>query len=269
MTLSGRLLELRLRPWPAALVTLPMIALIGAADTNFTVEVRLTLLYLLPIALAAWTGGRATGVSVALIAAVTQLVVDLHVSHSLGLSLWNLAADLLVYVGAALLLDAVRRSLAEAHRDARTDPLTGLANLRAFRDVADVELARSRRYGHPLSLALLDLDHFKQVNDTYGHGVGDDVLRATAQHLQEAVRCTDLVARVGGDEFVVLFPETDSDAAETATRHLGSSTSLDGHDVGFSVGLASYRDPPTSVDELLAAADRAMYARKRARRSPT
>ncbi|HEV7824827.1 MAG TPA: diguanylate cyclase [Mycobacteriales bacterium] len=270
MTFTGRLLELRVTPWLLAVLAVPALAVVGVIDTAFDVSVRLTMLYLLPVAIASWVGGRGIGIAVALAAATTQFVVDLTIaSDRWVLALWNFGADLVVYLGAAALLLTMRKGLAEAHSDARTDPLTGLRNVRAFRDAAEAEAARARRYGHPLSLALLDLDRFKLINDTQGHRVGDDVLRGVARHLEQSVRTSDVVARVGGDEFAVLMPETGKDAATAALRHLGTRAGKGNRAVDFSVGVVSYDDGPPDVDQMLGDADRAMYEQKHRRRHPS
>jgi diguanylate cyclase (GGDEF)-like protein len=263
-----RLLERRIPLWVIGPATVVALAVIGATDRRFDISVRLTALYLVPVVAAAWYGSRTLGVAVAVLAALLQLLIDLQATRfAWTLPLWNLAADLVVYVGVAVLLNSLRTRLDEADRDARTDPLTGLPNARAFRDAAEAELSRSRRYGHPFSVALIDLDDFKHVNDTYGHGVGDEVLRAVARHLQRSVRRTDIVARLGGDEFALLLPETDHEAVVVATGHLGPDTRLGGHHIGYSIGSVSYASEPPPLDQVLAEADRAMYHQKALRRS--
>jgi len=98
-------------------------------------------------------------------------------------------------------------------READADPLTGLANHRAFHDRLRTEVERAQRYGRPLSLACLDVDGFKDVNDQFGHQAGDKVLREVAARLTTVARSADLVARIGGDEFAILLPETTAEAA--------------------------------------------------------
>ena len=116
----------------------------------------------------------------------------------------------------------LRRRLAlelESER-ALTDPLTGLKNRRAFRDAALADLERARRAGQPFTIALLDLDDFKQVNDTLGHATGDEVLVAVSGVLRRRLRSLDIVARLGGDEFALVLPQTAAPEAATALRHL-------------------------------------------------
>ena len=146
----------------------------------------------------------------------------------------------------ALLAAAQRDWLARERAISRTDGLTGLLNGRGFYEAAAVELARSTRYRHPLTLAYVDLDDFKSINDRFGHARGDAVLVAVARAMRRACRSTDLVGRVGGDEFVVLFPETGRDAAETALVKLRSrveeAASQHGSRVTASIGSVSFAE---------------------------
>jgi diguanylate cyclase (GGDEF)-like protein len=167
---------------------------------------------------------------------------------------------------------ALEARLAELSRLATTDALTGLANRRRFTEQLARETASARRYGHALSLLFLDLDHFKAVNDTHGHAVGDRVLQQVARLLAERARSTDLVARIGGEEFAVLLPSTDAAGARLVAEDLCARVRA--HDFGAlprvtaSIGLAQFR--PEAGDDcgacLFADADRALYAAKTAGR---
>ena len=155
---------------------------------------------------------------------------------------------------------------------AAIDSLTGLMNRRSFLERLNSEIARSRRAGYTLSVALLDLDGFKAVNDAYGHIVGDDVLRQVAQALGRTARESDLVARFGGDEFVLLFPESTQAGVQRVLRDLrippisvrgsGGPASID-----FSWGAAVWPDDGGDAAALLQVADTRLYAMKQARRS--
>ncbi len=189
-----------------------------------------------------------------------------------GVSLRTLAQELRDVVernrriGAA---DEVWRRIEEL---ALRDALTGVLNRRAFERFASQEFARAQRYDFPLALALFDLDHFKQVNDRYGHPAGDRFLQVFAGFLQSAVRQSDLVARLGGDEFAVLMSHTPGAGALTLTRRLRDAA--EGHlrevlppmdpPPGVSVGLAIHPDEEVgSWQELVARADQALYRAKR------
>ncbi|MGB0671111.1 MAG: GGDEF domain-containing response regulator, partial [Rhodospirillales bacterium] len=168
---------------------------------------------------------------------------------------------------------ALKKALDDLSRIAATDPLTGLANRRAFDEAIGTEWARARRGQEPLSLVLLDLDHFKAFNDTYGHGKGDDCLRATSAVIDAtASRASDLAVRLGGEEFGVLLPGVGEDGAmdiaeriragieALAIPHAGSKVAAV---VTSSLGVATCLPSPdcTALD-LYEAADKALYSAK-------
>ena len=164
-------------------------------------------------------------------------------------------------------------SLVRQLRDAaETDPVTGVYSHRHLQDRIRQETARAGRAGLPLSVLMVDLDDFKRVNDVYGHQAGDRVLRAIAGALRAAVRTSDVVARYGGDEFVVLMPDTDAaEAAQVAARAseavAGRAHAMaDGTEVHVtcSAGLATFPIDGNNARRLLRSADAAMYAHKRA-----
>jgi diguanylate cyclase (GGDEF)-like protein len=166
--------------------------------------------------------------------------------------------------------------VAEFREAARTDAKTGLANSGYWREVAEREISRARSGREPLAVLLVDIDHFKDVNDRYGHLTGDDILRAVATALTDGLRPRDFVGRFGGEEFVVLLTGSDLEqarhAAERIRAHVadvkveatGRSAAVQ---VTISVGVAAFRDSGHSVHELLDAADTALYAAKRAGRN--
>ena len=149
---------------------------------------------------------------------------------------------------------------------ARQDQLTGLTNGRGFTEAVGGEVARLQRYRHPFSLAYLDLDDFKTINDRQGHRAGDAVLRTVAVTLRRSLRPSDVVARLGGDEFAILLPETDAAAAQAVLERVRTTLVLvsQGQDgpVTASIGLLTCRRP-AAVEEVLERADRLMYAGKR------
>ncbi|CAO5150504.1 Diguanylate cyclase (GGDEF) domain-containing protein [Frankia sp. AiPs1] len=184
--------------------------------------------------------------------------------------LWTVSPYLMLAVTPPMLL--LQRSLlhTELLHAARCDAKTSLANPAYWRQVAQRELDRARRTGRPLSVLLVDIDHFKQVNDRFGHLVGDLILLAVADALRAATRPRDLVGRFGGEEFVVLLaqdePERPLDVAERIRRQVaGTSCRLDGRpplSVTVSVGVATEQGPPGDLATLLSRADTALYQAK-------
>jgi diguanylate cyclase (GGDEF)-like protein len=159
------------------------------------------------------------------------------------------------------------RNLALAEFRASTDSLTGLPNRRAIQDTAKRMVAQAARSLQPLSVAMLDLDHFKQVNDTYGHGRGDDVLAALGVVLRDTLRQSDFAGRFGGEEFIVLLPDTSVEDALVAlekVRLAVTRITLPGVDrvISASFGLAAVPDHAGDADGVLRAADRALYSAK-------
>jgi diguanylate cyclase (GGDEF)-like protein len=194
----------------------------------------------------------------------------------------NLGAGCLV-LGLLLLrwlpLAVKERSMAEQHATdletlAAVDWLTGLYNRRHFETLAHAELARSQRYVRPMSILLIDIDHFKAVNDRYGHAAGDRVLQAVAAVCQAAKRDADVVARVGGEEFALVLPETTDIAATQFAERLRAqirdwSLSIDGRTLALtvSIGVAGATLSTSGVGELMRRADQALYEAKRSGRN--
>ncbi len=175
-----------------------------------------------------------------------------------------------VYAGAALHNARLMRYL---HQEALTDPLTGLPNRRAFEETLEREVHRARRYGHTFALLMVDLNGFKRINDTYGHVQGDVVLRQAAQALRSALRDSDFLARYGGDEFVILLPETNARRARRVAQKLAQcieQLTFEGlppeERCGLSAGVAVYPRDATDPYRLLELADQRMYAHKHRRR---
>ena len=155
---------------------------------------------------------------------------------------------------------------------AMTDSLTGLHNRRHFVELADKEFQRARRYKRPLAAMMLDVDRFRQINDTYGRAVGDQVLRGVADRCRESLREANLLARYGGDEFIVLLLECDLPAAERVATRLHRRTAIGPIDtdagplsIGLSTGCAALAEDCANLQSLIALADATLYLAKKAR----
>jgi diguanylate cyclase (GGDEF)-like protein len=162
--------------------------------------------------------------------------------------------------------DQLENLLEKERALSRIDPLTGLANRRAFYEILETEKQRCLRYQRPFSLAYIDLDNFKRINDTRGHTVGDLVLTTVAELIRSHVRTTDTVARLGGDEFAILLPETDPNGVRQLLSKLHQRLRVElqnaGFDVSMSVGAATFLNAPDSVDDIVRTADELMYSAK-------
>ncbi len=169
----------------------------------------------------------------------------------------------------------IQRAEAEARKASLTDSLTGLYNRRFLHQRLEEEISRSRRHGSPLACVMLDIDHFKSINDTHGHATGDDVLRIIATIMRDHIRRSDIAVRFGGEEFVlVLFSNTTEGARHVAER---IRADVEAHNfaqdgatlrVTVSVGISSFPDDNVpSADELMRRADAALYQAKEAGRN--
>jgi diguanylate cyclase (GGDEF)-like protein len=146
--------------------------------------------------------------------------------------------------------------------------LTKVYNSRAFYELAKQELNRSRRYRHPLTLAYFDLDNFKTVNDSFGHQIGDQLLAAVGEVIRQSIRASDIAARMGGDEFVLLLVESNSEAARQLIARIQTNLLAtmreNGWPVTFSIGMVCWHRPLKQLEELIKAADHLMYEVKNA-----
>lgn len=259
------------------LAALGMIACVGAADYVTGTEISLILLYLAPIGFGTWFVHARGGVLLSVAAAAVSVTAD--ALHRLDATPGALAAPVLAWnglvqvgtsVALVLVLSALRARLEGEELLARTDALTQIANRRAFFEAAALELERARRHPRPITVAYVDCDGFKDVNDARGHAQGDALLVATARTLRAETRAVDRVARLGGDEFGLLLPETGAAEAEALLGRLRAALlatmARGGWPVGFSMGAATFLSPPASIDEMMARADELMYEAKRTRK---
>ena len=168
---------------------------------------------------------------------------------------------------------ALEKANAELTRQAMTDSLTNCFNRRYFMNAADMELSRMKRHGYPVVVAMIDIDHFKRINDTYGHEVGDEVLAVVAQCCDETVRYEDTLGRLGGEEFAVLLPVADSDGAYGVLERLRQTVeglafpNAPDLTVTVSIGIAELEGSDMAIDGALKRADDAMYKAKKAGRN--
>ncbi len=200
-----------------------------------------------------------------------------HTSWILSLGVLPLLASALVLGLFAYVVAQLRDREQRLKEMVKTDYLTGVENRRSFMDRAETEFARARRFKKPLAVVMLDVDHFKHVNDSYGHGTGDEVLKVVARILAAEVRRHDVIARYGGEEFALLLAETDEAQArimaercrqtiESARLAMGGAAIK----VTASVGIAAYpREDVSRIEQLIELADKALYQAKESGRNRT
>jgi diguanylate cyclase (GGDEF)-like protein len=246
-----------------------LLVLIFIVDYKTDFVLHLAPAYLLPILIFTWNLGRLFGIILSVTACGVWAWFDgrsgIYAGHA-GLFFWEwgsvLAAFLLLVIG----LTALRKALLDALFQSRKDALTGLVNMGGFYQIVGAELELCRRYKRTLSIAYIDCDNFKQVNDTFGHHVGDNLLRVIANTMQRKLRGSDLAGRLGGDEFAVMLPETNAEACrmviEMLQQRLLHEMQENGWPVTFSIGIATFTRMPPSIDDMVRQADKLMYAVK-------
>ena len=234
-------------------------------------EGSLAVYYLIPVIVMTWHGSWWAGLLLGLCCASPwwpERPGSAFDDYEQLLAYWNSIMEAGLYVTVSLVISSLKRALDRERALARTDPLTGAWNARAFRDLAGLEATRARRSGLPMTLACLDMDRFKEVNDRHGHAVGDELLKSVVALLNAQVRATDLVARLGGDEFAILLPETGREAAllplERIRGILQAEMQSKGLPVSTSIGVVTFAVPLPSIDEMLRQADARLYEAKRA-----
>lgn len=250
-------------------ISVSLVMLLGVIDHLTGYEISFSIFYLLPVALVSWFNKRNYAVIVSILSAATWLWADIISGHTyshLAIPVWNSIMRLGFFLMTAFSLTAIKKLLEKEQTFARIDFLTGVANSRAFYDYATIEIDRSVRFSRPFTIAYIDIDNFKQVNDMLGHSQGDNLLQSVAKTIKDNTRSIDIVSRLGGDEFAILFPETNEEKAKTALNkvqtELLSIVKNNNWPVTFSIGAVTcYKS--CKLDELVKEADNLMYAVKK------
>jgi diguanylate cyclase (GGDEF)-like protein len=236
----------------------------------------LSLFYLFPISAISWFCGRNYGLLSAVLTTIILLTADLMVFVPITphfIIYWNTLIRSMIFIIVVLGLSQIQKDREYIKKDAareklsaRTDSLTGLANALSFYEILNQEMERARRYNNHFSIAYIDLDNFKDVNDKYGHLIGDELLQKIAVLIKQNIRNIDTAARLGGDEYVVLMPETPTIKGRAVIERLNKiflgEMAKNEWPVTMSAGIASFSQIPSTADIIISKADELMYIAK-------
>jgi diguanylate cyclase (GGDEF)-like protein len=251
------------------LTALAAVILTAVLDYATGPDLSLSIFYLIPIAACAWWGGLSHGILLSLAGAVAWYLVDALENPAITapVGLWNGVGRFGTLVFATSLVARLHLGILRERQLARTDPLTGAANARTFYEAVAVETERAARTRGPLTLAYLDLDNFKQLNDRLGHAAGDAALVDLVRTIGPGLRAADILARLGGDEFALLLPDTDTDGAVALLTRIqaviAQTMSGAGRQLTASIGAVTFVEPLWDVDLMIQQVDALMYAAKR------
>ena len=241
------------------------VLVIGLIDYLITIDISLSICYLIPIFIVTRYVSRTPGILLSVVSGVIWYLAEYTAKTDLNvlLLLWNTIVILTVFLIVVYLLSALKDAYEREKDLARIDGLTQIYNRRYFLEILRVESKRALRYQRCLTLVYVDVDNFKTVNDRFGHVRGDNLLCLIADTVRNSLRETDICARLGGDEFALLLPETDFKSAELVLQRIQQklikAAKDNSFDVGFSMGAITFLELPESVDNMLERVDSLMY----------
>jgi len=251
-------------------LSIVMVFLLGLAQYLVSSNIDVSPFFVLPVLINSWYGNSRTGLFVAFLSVLTLFVTRASGAPTTPSPFELLLAVLphfLAYLIFTMLIINFRNTLRFQVNVAETDSLTGIHNARSFRVAVTSELARSRRYSRVFSMAYIDVDNFKNINDVLGHAAGDRLLVEVARSLVSSLRESDVVARLGGDEYACLLPETSQGEARKAfvktIFQLKQCAKRNQWPVSFSIGVITFEELPADADQAIGLADSLMYSVKR------
>ena len=253
-----------------------LISIIGIADSLTGYEFAFSEFDVVPIYIITWFTNRRFGLVASILSALVWISAEFasgsSYSHPL-IPVWNTIIKAVVFVFITIILSELKKSIDHEKKLAHTDYLTGAVNSRLFHELIQVEINHAQRSKQAFTIAYIDLDNFKFVNDKLGHPAGDNVLRAIVHCAKSHIRKIDIFARLGGDEFALLMPETDLESSRTAIEKLRVTLleEMQNHHwpITFSIGALTCNSPPSSPEQLIKMADELMYSVKHGNKNAT
>ncbi len=250
-------------------ITFLLIGIIGFIDYITGSELTLSVFYVIPISLVIWGVNKWYGY----LASIASVGIWIFADSRTGFSfinpffmIWNNVIWFLFFIIFTFLQSELKSSLNREKELSHTDYLTSAANSRRFYEILQMEIDRFDRYQRPFTLAYLDIDNFKTVNDQFGHNTGDLVLQTIVNSIQKKTRKSDLVARLGGDEFALFFPETDQETAqilfEKINHALTNEIRRHNWSITYSMGVVTCKVAPETKEDLVKIVDELMYSAK-------
>lgn len=251
------------------LIALIAVIIISIADYFTGYKLSFSIFYLIPILMIVWFRGAWKAMIIAIIGSVAWFYVDIASGHSYSyplILLWNVVLKIILFTIIAILFGKAKKEIELEKKLSRLDILTGLDNKRFFMEKAKNEKNRSLRFKRPFTIAYMDIDNFKQLNDVFGHGKGDILLQDLGKIIKKNIRTYDIAARLGGDEFVILFPETDKKQAQEAVNKIKTCVEevLRKHmdSLTLSIGVVTVTESTHNIEGILKIADDLMYSVK-------
>jgi diguanylate cyclase (GGDEF)-like protein len=262
----------RLPPALLLCVAIALVAVLGVLDVATGPETAFSIFYLIPVAVAGGLLSRSSGALVSLLAAAVWGYVEITTGRPYSaawIAYYNAGVRLGFFLIVSELIHEARVAHLREQALSRIDPVTGLANTRVFEEYVNRAIVECRRYGRQFTIAYVDLDGFKQVNDRFGHSEGDEALRTVAAAIRDSLRATETVARFGGDEFGILMPETGLEQARASLGRVDAAVSRAATGrwgMGATLGAVTFTEPPDDADSAVRQADALMYRGKAAGR---
>jgi len=259
----------KISPVQLALLCVIGVCIVGFLDYATGYEISFFIFYALPIGCAAWYGGQKQGMASALFSIVIWFIADNMTGHVYSHDLipfWNGMIRFIFFIFTAYAVAAIKEKIKLEELNADFDALTGILNGRGFRKKAEAVLPFLKREKYFYALAFIDVDNFKQVNDTKGHAEGDRILMEVARIMKDSLRESDMVARLGGDEFIIFLPRTDMVKSKSVLQALKEKMDTvvreNGWPIGFSIGLGVF-DGGLPLETAITKADTMMYQAKK------